>query len=246
MFVEATKDDKLLKMFKDTEENYKVSEEFRIKFVPKSGVKLKDLITKKDPFQDTCGASDCLPCVSMTRPLGKSSKCRLNRIVYEARCRTCANEGKERIYHEETARNLYERSKEHVNSFKNKSPNSFMNKHVLSEHKGKSENIVFDWKVLNKFQKPLSRQLKETLYIENKETSVNMNLKSEYLKNNTRKIMLNKVEYTCNKCGRIFGNKQSLQAHMNDIHEKFPCNSDNCVYEAFGTKDLANHEAAKH
>ena len=49
MFVEATKDDKLLKMFKDTEEKYKVSEEFRIKFVPKSGVKLKDLITKKIP-----------------------------------------------------------------------------------------------------------------------------------------------------------------------------------------------------
>ena len=58
--------------------------------------------------------------------------------------------------------------------------------------------------------------------------------------------MLNKVEYTCNKFGRIFGNKQSLQAHINNNHEKFPCNSDKYVYEAFGTKDLANHEAAKH
>ena len=45
MFVDATRDDKLLKMLKETEEKYKVSKKFRIKFVPKSGIKLKQLIT---------------------------------------------------------------------------------------------------------------------------------------------------------------------------------------------------------
>ena len=186
MFVDATRDDKLLKMLRETEEQFKVSDDFRIKFVPKSGVKLKQLITKRDPFQGECNLNDCLPCASITKPLGKTSKCKLNRVVYEARCRDCANAGKERIYHGETARNLYERSREHMNAFHNKSPNSFIYKHVLSEHDGETKNIVFDWKVLNKFQKPLSRQLKEALYIENKDKCVNINLKSEYFKNNTK------------------------------------------------------------
>ena len=44
MFVDATRDDKLLKMLKETEEKFKVSKNFRIKFVPKSGIKLKQLI----------------------------------------------------------------------------------------------------------------------------------------------------------------------------------------------------------
>ena len=187
-----------------------------------------------------------MPCASKTKPLGKTSKCKLNRVVYEARCRDCANAGKERIYHGETARNLYERSREHMNAFHNKSPNSFIYKHVLSEHNGETKNIVFDWKVLNKFQKPLSRQLKEALYIENKDKCVNINLKSEYFKNNTKKLMLNKAEYICDKCGRIFGNVTSLQTHSKEIHERFICKSNDCMYEAFGTRDLTNQQVTIH
>ena len=211
-----------------------------------SGIKLKELLTKRDPFQDVCNQNDCLPCASLSKHPGKTSKCRLNRIVYEARCRTCANEGKDRIYHGETARNLYERSKEHMNAFNNRSPNSFIYKHVLAEHNGKTENIVFDWKVLNKYHKPLSRQLKEALYIESKENDVNINLKSEFFKNNTRKLILNRVEYTCEKCGRVFGNTTNLQTHKKEIHDRFPCKSVDCKYEAFGMKDLVSHEGTNH
>ena len=66
MFVEATVDDKLLKMLRETESVHKISDECRIKFVSKSGVKLKHILEKRDPFQSRCGESNCKPCESAT------------------------------------------------------------------------------------------------------------------------------------------------------------------------------------
>ena len=43
MFVTATPDDKLLKMLKETESKYIISNDFRIKYVPKAGIKLMNL-----------------------------------------------------------------------------------------------------------------------------------------------------------------------------------------------------------
>ena len=62
MFVEATEDDKLLKMFKETEELYKIDEKHRIKFVSKSGTKLKYILVKNDPFSSECSDDMCKPC----------------------------------------------------------------------------------------------------------------------------------------------------------------------------------------
>ena len=117
---------------------------------------------------------------------------------------------------------------------------------MLREHNGDMENIVFDWKVIKKFQKPLSRQLKEALCIEKKDKSVNLNLKSEYFKNNTCKLILNKAEYTCDKCSRIFDNAKNLQVHDNDMHRRVPCKSEDCKYIAFGEKDFRYHEKSEH
>ena len=64
MFVEATENDKLLKMFKETEETHKISESQRIKFVSKSGIKLKHILERKDPFSSQCIDNECKPCVN--------------------------------------------------------------------------------------------------------------------------------------------------------------------------------------
>ena len=58
--------------------------------------------------------------------------------------------------------------------------------------------------------------------------------------------MLNKAEYICDKCGRIFGNVTSLQTHNKEIHERLVCKRNDCMYEAFGTRDLTNHQATIH
>ena len=95
MFVDATPGDKLLKMMKETEEKFKISEELRIKFVAKSGSKLRDILQKKNPLNNKCGDNACIICDK--HPTGKgSSKCRKNNIVYEAKCDSCDKKGIEK------------------------------------------------------------------------------------------------------------------------------------------------------
>ena len=55
MFVDATPNDQLLKLFKHIEHKHKISDMDRIKFVSKSGTKLSHIVSKKDPFQTNCG-----------------------------------------------------------------------------------------------------------------------------------------------------------------------------------------------
>ena len=64
MFVEATPEDRLLKMLKETEDKYRISEKHRIKFVTKSGIRLKHLLERKDQFLSKCMESDCYPCAN--------------------------------------------------------------------------------------------------------------------------------------------------------------------------------------
>ena len=66
MFVDATPGDKLLKRVRETDTMYPmaISDDCRIKFVTKSGMKLKNIVQRKNPFTKTCGADDCIPCAS--------------------------------------------------------------------------------------------------------------------------------------------------------------------------------------
>ena len=53
-FVETTKNDIFLKRFKETEAIHKIRDAQRIKFVSKSGIKLKHLLERKDQFSSQC------------------------------------------------------------------------------------------------------------------------------------------------------------------------------------------------
>ena len=131
----------------------------------KSGIKLKHILVKKDPFENYC---DCKPYMNALAEGITKPNCKKNRITYEAKCRNCALAGKDKTYFGETARNLHVRSKEHYDALKKRSSTSFMHKHIVSEHAGNIEDVRFDWKVLGKFQNPLQRQLNEVINIEDK------------------------------------------------------------------------------
>ena len=123
MFVEATPNDSLLKMFKQIEDKHRISNSERIKFVSKSGSKLTNIVQKKDPFKSLCEVLTNKPCVE-GHDREDFTNCRKMNINYTAECKTCDFEGKRRIYIGETARNLHVRSKEHYNACKNKNKNS--------------------------------------------------------------------------------------------------------------------------
>ena len=67
MFVDATPEDRLLKMFKDTESKHRISEKCRIKFVTKSGIKLKNILTKNNNVKKECTDKDGNPRVNTHR-----------------------------------------------------------------------------------------------------------------------------------------------------------------------------------
>ena len=94
IFVEATPDDKLLRMLKEKEHNYQI-DNFRFKFVPKSGIKLRDILQRKDPFESDIKC-DCVP---SNADQNKISKCRRKRVCYSDKCKECDLNGIEKVYH---------------------------------------------------------------------------------------------------------------------------------------------------
>ena len=54
MFVETTPNDKLLKLCKNIESKFKISDKERIKFVSKTGTKLGNIVQKRNPFEENC------------------------------------------------------------------------------------------------------------------------------------------------------------------------------------------------
>ena len=82
MFVDATPGDKLLKMLKNTESKFMISDNFRIRFVSKAGVKLKSLLQKKSISQITCSDVNGKPCVTSKGESIKTVKCKQNRVTY--------------------------------------------------------------------------------------------------------------------------------------------------------------------
>ena len=75
---------------------------------------------------------------------------------------------------------MYIRGREHLNLYKNRSPNSFIWKQAVSEHPEKKNLMTFDMKITGKFSKPLSRQIFEGIAIKNKSNEENLNSKSEF------------------------------------------------------------------
>ena len=189
---------------------------------------------------------ECYPCANSNVNPGKTLNCRKNRVCYEVSCRNCENEGSPRIYHGETARNVYVRSKEHYAAFRNKSEKSFMNKHVMKDHEGNPTGVTFDWKIKGNHQKPLRRQLLEAILIDNKSKDVNLNSKNEYFSQSVKRIGLNSAgdKEECGYCGRKFAKIDDLQTHEENFHTKSKCNT--CDYVSFGKKDLAYHTQNMH
>ena len=124
MFVEATPDDKLIKMLRETESKCRISNKSRIKFVSKTGVKVVNLLQRKDPFEKNC-ESNCKPCESADKK-GKLSNCHKSGVYYEGKCDKCDMKGLTRVYHGETARNVHVRSKEHYSDLEKKRDRSWI------------------------------------------------------------------------------------------------------------------------
>ena len=78
---------------------------FKIKVVKQSGVTLKLMLQRSDPFREKeCKNTNCLVCST-----GRKGPCRSTSITYELVCQLCCQK-----HSGETSRGAYTRRKEHL------------------------------------------------------------------------------------------------------------------------------------
>ena len=89
----------------------------RIQIIEGGGVKLKNLLVKKDPFPTMdCEMKKCILCSDGKKV---SISCNSNNVGYKLVCETCHDRGLLKVYEGETARSARIRGVEHLSSYKN-------------------------------------------------------------------------------------------------------------------------------
>ena len=158
----------------------------------------------------------------------------------------CDLDGKMKVYHGETARNLSMRSKEHVSLYEKKSDKSFMYNHAVKEHQEHIHDVKFKWNVLRKFKKPLQRQIFEAKHIDKKSEEQNLNSKEEFNGQTLKiiKVTVKRKALHCDTCGKEFYFQNILNDHNTKFHDRFNCEF--CDYTSFGRRDLIEHKQNTH
>ena len=96
------------------------------------------------------------------------------------------------IYVGETARSLYERTREHVRDGKKRVPDSQIAKHWDDHHLG-DEMPHFRFRIVKRFQDSLSRQVSESVRIDMREEVLNS--KSVYSRNRLPRLEKKKTDW---------------------------------------------------
>ena len=184
LFVTPSPGGVLIKGLKKREEELNRNNPERIKFIEKGGRKIKDIISSKNPFEKT-------KCVRKTCPLCTEEKeliqtdldkiripCNTNNVGYRWICVTCEERNILKVYEGETSRAARIRGAEHLKDFENKTKNSVLYKHKMTDHK--YENVKFRMEITNKFTDALTRQANEAVRISARSSQELLNSKSEF------------------------------------------------------------------
>ena len=98
--------------------------------------------------------------------------------MYRIRCQECASRGVCSEYLGESSRTGFLRGGEHLDDLKSRCLKSPLWKHCLEQHDGKE--VTFKMEIVRKHKSPLTRQIHESVAIENSSAKILMNSKSEY------------------------------------------------------------------
>ena len=139
---------------------------YRVKMTESAGTPLGLLLTTNNPWGNKdCERADCHPCSQMDE---KRVNCKQRNILYESYCTECnpddikqgkkdeitfLREGKG-VYVGESARSLYERSKEHIADRESKKKDSHQIKHWILSHPEMQEPPAFRFKIIKTFKDP--------------------------------------------------------------------------------------------
>ena len=180
LFVPPTPGSQLAKELQKRENELNKYNEERIKIVESGGVKIEELLTKKNPFKKgKCGEIACPLCKNKSADEKIEILCNTNNIGYRWTCQNCKNDDKKRVYEGESSRSARLRGKEHLQGYKNKNESNMLYKHKILEHT-EEENIEFKMEITGLFKDALTRQANEAVRIKNCAKSEILNSKSQF------------------------------------------------------------------
>ena len=176
MFVPHTPNGELAQFLQEADDRFTKGKDMgRVKMVERGGTTLKDVLCRTNPWaSEGCGrGEECFPCRS-----GKAGRCQQEGVVYRIKCQECAGRGVSTEYLGETSRTGFLRGGEHLDDLRCRRNKSPLWKHCMDQHEGKE--VGFSMEILRRHKSPLTRQIHESVAIENSSARFLMNSKSEY------------------------------------------------------------------
>ena len=167
MFVEPTPKSVLKKSVIGIAKKYGL----KVRVVERVGATVKGILQRSNPFgKKPCTRDDCRMCTEGVDGVD----CESRGCVYQLRCRE-----DERLYRGQTGRSMYERTKEHVDSWNREEEESPLRRHSQLCHDG--GNFEFDVNILSDcFGRPSRRMITEAVLIDEVPEEKTMNSKGEW------------------------------------------------------------------
>ena len=182
LFVTPTPGGVLAKELRKREEEMNRNNPERIKIEEKGGLKIKDILTSKDPFKKSKCIQKSCPLCTDSQNVGTNPKvkipCNTNNVGYRWSCMTCQERKITKVYEGETGRSARTRGAEHLKEFEQKKERSVLFKHKMTDHK--NEDVRFKMEITRKFKDALSRQANEAVRISTRPDHELLNSKSEF------------------------------------------------------------------
>ena len=177
IFVPSTPGSTLARILQKKEEENNQGRAHRIRIVEKSGVTVRNFLSKNYPWGvKQCQQTDCFQCTSCPDP---KFSCRKPGIGYTITCLKCSSNEVSAIYEGESSKNAYARGKKHLQELKAGLRTNAMVIHNIAHHDSPTENS-FQMRVVKIVSRPLDRQIDESIRIKDSEADIILNSGSEW------------------------------------------------------------------
>ena len=227
MFVEQTAGGELAKRLQEAEDRLAGMTGYRVRMTETSGSKLCHLLPNTNPWSGRhCERSQCYTCNQGGERL---EDCKRRNLLYESSCSKCQGEDDKQkrkgrgltgkaVYVGETARSIFERSKEHWQDAQAGSSDSHMVKHWLSDHAEEETRPDFKFKVVATFKDALTRQIAESVRIDRRGAGV-LNSRTEYSRCRLPRLTIDRSEWELAEMARKEREDVEIRNQMEVINE---------------------------
>ena len=143
----------------------------KVKVVEKSGMTVKSILQKSDPFtRPGCNTEeDCMVCK------GGKGKCRREGVTYEIHCSECNS-----LYVGETSRTGRYRGRQHTIALEKRDPSSVLWRHTAEAHTHCDPTPEYSMTITGCHKTALQRQISEAVKINNVPHELRLNTREEW------------------------------------------------------------------